>query len=271
MDQPREPSCVYRVNLLPNVCQVRLDFLDLQTKVMRYGDCETNNMLTISTGPHQVAEIPVSQLCGTVARSGDHHPLDLDLPHLYIHFDTSARQVVQIPNGENLPYLQLDIKVDNHPATWDIRVSQITCDGASLQAPPGCAQWYTSISGTISSLNLADSRYQAGQSLTACIARDPMACAVKYDMKRMRVGPTKGGGLGYGLVCGDYIKFKGEKTGVCGTGDGRQMVLPTRGPLGFTFRSDREHIPGSDIGYQIGYSFQHDCRNLQYYHYPGDK
>ena len=34
----------------------------------------------------------------------------------------------------------------------------------------------------------------------------------------------------------------GEKTSVCGGARDRSMVLPARGPLGFTFRSDDHHV-----------------------------
>ena len=47
--------------------------------------------------------------------------------------------------------------------------------------------------------------------LDVCIARDPTACAIKYDINSMSVGITKGGAIGYGLVCDDYLKFNGEK------------------------------------------------------------
>lgn len=39
-------------------------------------------------------------------------------------------------------------------------------------------------------------------------------------------------------VCDDYIMFRGEKTSLCGRGDGRSFSLPASGPLGFTFSSD---------------------------------
>merc|ERR1719201_1461338 len=68
-------SCGYRVNLLPKVCQVRLDFIDLQTKPMSHGLCDPN--------------------------------------------------------------IQLEMKSAGLPSSWNIRVSQITCDAPRLQAPLG--------------------------------------------------------------------------------------------------------------------------------------
>ena len=43
-------------------------------------------------------------------------------------------------------------------------------------------------------------------------------------------------------VCDDYIMFRGEKTSLCGRGDGRSFTLPASGPLGFTFSSDERPV-----------------------------
>ena len=150
-------SCGYRVNLLPKVCQVRLDFIDLQTKPMSHGLCDPNNQLKISVGPGQVARVPVSQLCGSVAREGERPTLSTDLPHIYIHFEEQPGQ----KEGWTQPaYLQLEMKSAGLPSSWNIRVSQVTCDAPRLQAPLGCDQWYTSLTGTISSFAFSDRQYQ---------------------------------------------------------------------------------------------------------------
>ena len=59
------------------------------------------------------------------------------------------------------------------------------------------------------------------------------------DLLSCQVGPARGSGLGYGLVCGDYLKFLGERTGLCGDGRDREVVLPIKGPLGVALRSGR--------------------------------
>jgi len=261
-------SCGYRVNLLPKVCQVRLDFIDLQTKPMSHGLCDPNNQLKISVGPGQVARVPVSQLCGNVAREGERPTLSTDLPHIYVHFDHRS---VGKESWTQPAYLQLDMKSAGLPSSWNIRVSQVTCDAPRLQAPLGCNQWYTSLTGTIASFAFSDRQYQANQDITACVASDPGACGIQYELKDLQVGPTKGASLGYGLVCADYIKFLGEKTSVCGGARDQLMVLPVRGPLGFTFRSDDNHVMGSDVGYSIGFKLLQDCSNVTFYEYPGGR
>ena len=192
-------SCGYRVNLLPKVCQVRLDFIDLQTKPMSHGLCDPKNQLKISVGPGQVARVPVSQLCGSVAREGERPT------HIYIHFD---RQKGEKQGWTQPAYLQLDMKSTGLQSSWNIRVSQVTCGGPRLQAPLGCTQWFTSLTGTMTSLGFSGGQYQAitiqsnlrpgwftlvvaniqaNQDITACVASDPGACGIEYDLTALQV------------------------------------------------------------------------------------
>jgi len=265
-------DCPFTVNLLPGVCQVRLDFLDFQMKPLHRGQCDLKNSLLIKSSQSSTV-IPMSRLCGTIA-SGMDDPLRTDIPHLYTHFDVDPapeKNAKKVPNKDLIqPTLELHFNVENHPSVWNIRVSQIVCDGANLQAPSGCSQFYNSNSGNITSINLPDGEYMTDTSLDICLARDPTACAIKYNLTQMAVGPTKGG-LGYGLVCEDYLKFHGEKTGICGRAEGRDMVLPLRGNVGLTFQSDGTNIPGADVGYRIEYEYLHNCDTIQYYKYPSTK
>ena len=43
-------------------------------------------------------------------------------------------------------------------------------------------------------------------------------------------------------VCDDYLMFRGEKTALCGRGDGRNITLPATGPAGFTFSSNNQAV-----------------------------
>jgi len=262
-------DCPYTIDLLPGVCQVRIDFLEFKMKPIYHGQCDENNLMEIRAGTSK-AFIPMSKLCGTISTGSD-DPLRTDGPHLYVHFetDTSPENIPQIPNKQKLQdSLEIKFLVKDYPSAWNIRVTQIMCDGANLQAPSGCGQFYNSNSGKISSLNFPDGEYMKDANLDVCIARDPIACAIKYDINSMSVGITKGGAIGYGLVCDDYLKFNGEKTSMCGVGNGREIVLPVRGSVGFSFRSDSINMPGADVGYQVDYQYEHYCEDLEFYKYP---
>ena len=50
------------------------------------------------------------------------------------------------------------------------------------------------------------------------------------------------GKSGYMMMAHITYLLPGEKTSVCGGVRERSMVLPARGPLGFTFRSDDHHV-----------------------------
>ena len=53
-----------------------------------------------------------------------------------------------------------------------------------------------------------------------------------------QVGPTRGGGLGFGLACSSYLAILGERTAICGgSSAGRAITLPVTGPLALTLRS----------------------------------
>ena len=53
--------------LLPGVCQIRVDFLDFETKNKTDGVCDENNRLQIFS-PFQRAYIPVKNFCGKILK-----------------------------------------------------------------------------------------------------------------------------------------------------------------------------------------------------------
>lgn len=139
--------------------------------------------------------------------------------------------------------------------------------------------------GKIVSPNYMDGIYLANVKQDVCIRSQPGDCGVQYRMGMMGVGGTRTGGMGYGLVCRDYIMFRGEKTAVCGRGDGRQFLLPATGPAGFTFVSDHQVTDPSvssisflhislpsmfqyEVGYNMKYEFLQNCDGQRFTNYP---
>jgi len=266
-------DCNLEVDLNPGVCQVRLDFLDFQLAGMTKGICSSSNQMKIkSTVKH--AYIPTNTLCGKLSNSNT-DPLDnlrTDHPHLYIHLEDLPvdRKVKKVPNSAT-PSISLGVKVTNHPSKWNIRVTQIQCDGAPLQAPGGCAQYYNAASGTMASLGYYDNQYMVDMDMAACIRHDQRACAIAYTIDSMNIGSTRGvNKLGYGLTCDDYISFQGEKTGMCGSAVSREVVLPVRGAQGVFMHSDSTYSK-LETGYKMQYRYIRDCEGLQYFRYPQPK
>jgi len=267
-------NCLYRVNLLPGVCQVRVDFLDLSMKPMVHGECDPSNSLRISSNDRH-AYIPLENFCGTVAEDVV-DPLRTDIPHMYVHVDDDLaldRPSFQVPNHKQKS-VTFRFKVTDYLTRWNLRISQIQCDGANLQASQGCSQFYTQNKGNITSFNMADNSYPNSMDMSVCILRDPSACAIHYKLKTFGVGPTKGSrdgkqSMGYGLICHDYVVFNGEKTCICGgINNAKDIILPVKGPQGFTVRSDASHIPLADVGYHMEYEYLHNCTGTVFYKYP---
>ncbi|XP_023337168.1 uncharacterized protein LOC111708127 [Eurytemora carolleeae] len=274
----QKEDCIFKVDLLPGVCQLRLDFLEFEMKPMERGICEDKNSLIISS-TEKTAMIPQKQLCGTIHSDSDLvDPLRTDIPHMYVNIDrdppfTQGQPSNKIPNKIQAPSVKMNLKVTDFPSRWNIRISQILCDGANLQAPMGCSQYYNMNSGNISSLNIKDGQYPQNLRWSSCIKRDPMACAVEYNLRKFSLGETKAGPgrLGYGLTCQDYLVINGEKTALCGgLNQPRPLIFPASGPESIFFYSDNIFTK-ADVGYIIEYKHHLNCTGLTHYSYPSKK
>jgi hypothetical protein len=241
---------------------------------MSNGECDPFNGLNITSNDVN-AYIPTKTLCGTVS-SGGLDPLRTDIPHMYVHVDDDLpidRPNFARPNSQPIS-VNFRFKVSNYPSRWNLRISQIQCDGANLMAPNGCAQYYNQNQGNITSLNQKDGEYQKSLDMSVCVKRDPAACAIHYTFHSLNVGLTKGGNqtkpqLGYGLLCSDYIVFNGEKTAICGaTSQAKDIILPVSGPQGLTLHTDDLHIPKADVGFILEYKYLHNCTDTVFYKYP---
>jgi len=252
--------CPVTVMIQPKVCQVRIDFLDFSMGQMKAGVCDYLNSMLIQSS-QSTAILPITRFCGNIT-SGEVDALRTDVPHMYVHFPhTLGVDKRMIPNKDDfLRSLTFTFNVKEQTSKWNIRLTQIECDGSALQAPDGCAQYYYESNGNIKSLNLPDSQYSTKTYMDVCIEKSPKDCGVQYRFEKLGLGPTRSGGqgLGYGLVCNDLIVFRGEKTSICGNGNGAEITLPAKGPVGFTFKSDSQNSE-LEHGYSIDYSLLQDC------------
>ena len=57
---------------------------------------------------------------------------EAEAPHLYLHLGEAASSLPRV--------VVLEARVAAAPSRWRVKVSQVRCDGAPLQAPDGCAQ-----------------------------------------------------------------------------------------------------------------------------------
>jgi len=256
---PKPPKskakCSLEVEVKPGVCQLRLDFIHFKMgKMSSSGQCPEGDSLKVETSVRN-SQLPVKQLCGTLT---SHQTSD---PHLYLHIGED--------DSNKTRTVTLDSSITNFRNTWNIQVTQITCNGAPLQAPSGCAQYYMDRKGSISSLNFPDGQYLPNLDLTTCIRPDETACGIRFNLTTLYVGgnTASSGKLMYGLTCSDYLAFLGEITGICGYATNLDVTLPLFGYQGFTFRSDAE-TKKYEAGFMMNYKYIHSCSEEKFYKYP---
>jgi len=252
-------SCSMEIWLAPNTCQVRLDFIQLRMGKMLNGQCPPTDSLQIRTNIKN-SYIPVNSMCGNI---NSDRKIDDETPHLYLH--------VGVDNPNTPRIIALSSEITSARNMWKVKVSQIQCNGAQLQAPSGCAQYYTQEFGSIASLNYFDGSYPINADLTVCIKPKP-ACAIQYNLSPFMLDDERAatGRINYGLMCSDYIAFAGEKIGLCGYSGATQVTLPADGVQGFTFRSDGKS-GRNEVGFVIQYRFRRSCNGLNFFNYPVPK
>ena len=62
---------------------------------------------------------------------------------------------------------------------WNILISQISCQ-AAWAPPPGCLQYFTGVTGQISSYNFQGGLHLANQLYTNCIRQESNHCSISY-------------------------------------------------------------------------------------------
>ncbi|KAJ8666893.1 hypothetical protein QAD02_008555 [Eretmocerus hayati] len=113
-----------------NICQLRVDFLDFTlAQPTSEGVCDYD-LLSISGGSPRVPRI-----CGENTDQ-----------HMYVDFE-----------GTNPISISIDTSTEySMKRRWNMRIQQIACD-SQMRAPSGCLQYYTSISGSVTSFNYGTS------------------------------------------------------------------------------------------------------------------
>jgi len=258
-DDPSPTPCSLTLALNKDVCQVRLDFLDFSVGSLQSGQCSPESSFHISTNVKD-SFIPVSNLCGTLSTKAN----TTEPAHLYLHIGKDADEWKY--HNQRIVSLAAGPGVGN--SKWNIKVTQIECNGAPLQAPSGCSQYYNDQSGSLVSLNYDDGQYMTNLDLTTCIKSQP-ACAIEYNLSPLNIGGDAAlpGRVNYGLMCTDYLSFAGEKTGICGYSSGLRVTLPVSGYEGFTFRSNENYV-AKESGFKLDYRFIKKCNNVNYFSYP---
>ncbi|XP_023328971.1 uncharacterized protein LOC111701784 isoform X2 [Eurytemora carolleeae] len=156
-------SCSYKIAIPSNVCQIRLDFLKLEL------DGPTNNAQTNLGGRCNTDKFSIQQtssptsltLCGN--STGQH-----------IYFDVSEGDVAELK-------FILDQTVGFRRG-WELLINYMECG----QSVPGCTQYFTGNSGTITSFNYYNTEatrrvHLSGLDYTICIRRETGSCCLRLN------------------------------------------------------------------------------------------
>jgi len=161
-----------------DICRVRLDF---ETHVLTApsaadatsGQCVPESMTIATTGQPTVPSAGVlgfyPWLCGT--NTGY---------HAYIDLSETADDTATIT-------FNLNDAVTNE---WKMKVSQFSCDEDWVSAQAGCFQYFTGITGTIQSYNLAGTTQIATHAWTGCIRQEEGHCCIQWTQSFWEVDPT---------------------------------------------------------------------------------
>lgn len=157
-------SAAFTVKGGSNICQVRLDFDDVELLQPVAGVCTatTHDQLTIASTSQALTG--VTNLCGTLTGS-----------HLYLNNDgADPAATVTVTLGSTLGARK-----------WKIKTTQIECDNLA-KAPDGCLQYYTGVSGSFTSFNggSTTNAMLANQDYTACIRKEAGMCSFGVRQSR---------------------------------------------------------------------------------------
>ncbi|XP_061705519.1 uncharacterized protein LOC133516539 [Cydia pomonella] len=150
-----------------NICQLRIDFLDMVLAQPDGDGVCTTDSITV-TGGNTI----VPTLCG-----------DNTGQTIFVDFNGDTAITVTITATSSTTFSR----------RWNVKLTQIACDCPGL-APNGCLQYYTGVTGTISSFNygtaantalsaslVTGTRQIANLNYGICIRMEAGYCAIQYS------------------------------------------------------------------------------------------
>jgi len=194
-----------------SVCAVKFDFINVQLKdPTGAGACE-DTLSVVTPARNPAAGFVPGNLCGVLTGQ-----------HVYVDVNTAGGAMAATININNAG------EVGNR--FWKILVQRIACDSPDLP-PAGCLQFFTGLSGMITSFNgarMGDAHQMIqNQQYRVCIKRGAGMCGVRYR-EAEAAGQIDSFGLGdaAGNADGDF----GGDSGVNANCDDNQFI--TVQPIG---------------------------------------
>ncbi|XP_064097981.1 uncharacterized protein LOC135209218 isoform X1 [Macrobrachium nipponense] len=269
-EESHEGACALTIQRMnEDICQVRLDFLELRLSQPDWDGHCNDDFLTV-TGEASNPSIPI--ICG-------HN----DGQHMY----------VEVAADGGVLELVVDSALPSSGRSWRIQVTQIGCDSRYL-APSGCLQYYTESVGNVSSFNFlhvpvvppavpATSQI-ANHNYGICVRRMPGYCGIVWardfttdysftvsgDVNALMpgfIGDPASCSTGsdcpsdYVIIPGGYSEDFDPEQGdrFCGLGF-PNSVMSTSAPFVLYVRTDdTEAGDGGNLGFSFNYRQVVDC------------
>jgi len=200
-----------------SVCAVKLDFINVQLSTAAAADGTCGDTLTVATparGANSAGFVP-GELCGVLTGQ-----------HVYVDVNTAGGAMAATIN----------IDTDNTAGNrfWKILVQRIECNSPDLP-PAGCLQFFTGLSGLITSFNGArmGNAHQMiqNQQYRVCIKRGAGMCSVRYR-EAEAAGQIDSFGLGPVTANPPAAGEVGGKSGIGATCSAANHQFITVQPIG---------------------------------------
>lgn len=260
-------KCSLTVNRISSsICQIRLDF-----KSFSLSQPETDGTCAVDSFTVTHVNTAPPTICGD--NTGQHMYLDVE------------------PNGGAIE-LAVDRSTTQNSRTWNIKVTQISCD-SKYRAPPGCLQYFTSTSGIVKSFNykkftpstsssIPENRQIKNQNYGVCIKKAPKYCGITWSKDASAysftvtadvavlppdlIGDPAASSSGAESCTTDYVIIPKGKTDVpaevdrlCGLGF-PTYVTSTAMPFVMSVVTDGNELSdGGNIGFKLHYRQTIDC------------
>ncbi|XP_059095527.1 uncharacterized protein LOC131890237 isoform X2 [Tigriopus californicus] len=158
-------SCHFRILVeRPEVCQLRVDFVDTEMLTPRQGNC-ADQFLVVGG---DIWPTGLDKLCG----------INTD-QHFYLHLDRE-RANQGIDDEINVDFTITT--VNSKPYKFGFWVTQVDCSSQPIiEAPAGCTQYFMSSSGTLKTFNFEGVQYLANQNYRACFRTTRSSCFMSFS------------------------------------------------------------------------------------------
>ncbi|XP_076312958.1 uncharacterized protein LOC143226194 [Tachypleus tridentatus] len=159
--------CDITIKKLPNICQVRLDFVKMTLAQPSHTVCVNDQFFAPG-----FLNIPI--ICGE--NSGQ---------HIYIDFTEN--------NELPLSFVTARVSVER---IWNVQVIFIGCDSTE-RAPGGCLQYYKQTKGYVSSFNFESTlqnipRHLSNQNYAICVQPNPGFCHIRWTPECFEITGSDG-------------------------------------------------------------------------------